>query len=395
MIKIKRACIWFVNLVMKGCQKLFGGLSNGIALTLLLAAQFALIAGALKILPNNTIAMAIAAWAITIVSTVLIGIKPITYFMIRFNRAEIEKEFEDKKKVEEIIQKYTNEEKKLNSELSNLKSEIAVKDSEIDTLKQSKYLVTNYSPSRKLELLTVSKSGNIVKEEDLYPLKNVKNENGKEIFSNIFPQKYYVGSLGRDIESSDNWRVFYSDNKLYKYGVGIELNDVYYAEDPNSNIIYFKNIKLSLLEDRREKMYGIYDPDENLTNHVWIVKRDYKGNYTIINEQQHNDFKKHYSGFQRNMAGVAIQNAIDKLCERFTEGLHKMLIARYGNSIRFVQDDENVDQIEWKTLSEGLRTNKDVKTFMNDLYLAFDSMQLCADNNPYLDKSLIPEQAGA
>lgn len=59
------------------------------------------------------------------------------------------------------------------------------------------------------------------------------------------------------------------------------------------------------------------------------------------------------------------------------------------------KDDEDFRHLNWKTLSEGMQTSKDVRAFMNDLYLAFDAMELCANNNPQLDKSLLTEQLSA
>ena len=285
---IKRVCKWVVSLVMKCSQKLFGGLSNGVAIILLLAAQFALIAGALKILPNEATAIAIAAWGITMVSTVTIGMKPITYFMTRFNRSEIEKEFRDKLEVERMIGEITDKKKELESQIQELNGELAKRDSELNTLRQTQYLVTSYKSSRELQILTVSKSGHIVKEEALYPLKEVKNSMGVELFSMNFPKVERIMRSDRDLKEDDNWRVFYSDNTPYKYGVGIKLDDIRYAI--NSNIIYFKNVKIERLNRQIENGGGDYDPNEDLTNHVWIVKRDDYANYSIINYQQHNDF---------------------------------------------------------------------------------------------------------
>lgn len=382
---------WLGSLIMKWSHKAFGWMSNGFAVIFLLAAQFALIAGVLKIIPNNAIAMAIAAWAITMVSTVTIGIKPITYFITRFNRSEIEKEFRDKLEVERMINEIIGKKKELESEILDLKGEVAKRDSELETLRQTQYLVTSYKSSRDLQLLTVSKSGHIVKEEALYPLKKTKNKKGVEVFNGNFPKVHRTLKSDRDLQENDNWRVFYSDNTLYKYGVGIKLNDICYAID--SNVIYFKNVKIVRL-NRQIDDGGDYDPNENLTNHVWIVKRDELGNYTIINNQQHNDFKKDYKGYQRAMTNDTIKTAIDNRCKDFTKGLHKILESKYGDSIHFVNDDENVDYLEWKTLYEG-STSKDVRAFTNDLNLAFDAMQLCADNELFLDKPLIPEQTSA
>ena len=259
---IKRVCKWVVSLVMKCSQKLFGGLSNGVAIILLLAAQFALIAGALKILPNEATAIAIAAWGITMVSTVTIGMKPITYFMTRFNRSEIEKEFRDKLEVERMIGEITDKKKELESQIQELNGELAKRDSELNTLRQTQYLVTSYKSSRELQILTVSKSGHIVKEEALYPLKEVKNSMGVELFSMNFPKVERIMRSDRDLKEDDNWRVFYSDNTPYKYGVGIKLDDIRYAI--NSNIIYFKNVKIERLNRQIENGGGDYDPNEDL-----------------------------------------------------------------------------------------------------------------------------------
>lgn len=379
---------WLGGLIMKWC----GWMSNGFAIILLLAAQFALIAGSLIIFPDNATAIALATWGITMVSIVTIGMKPITYFVTRINRSEIEKEFEDRKKVEEMIQRHTDEKRKLDKVVSDLKGEVAKRDSELDTLRQTQYLVTNYKSSRELQILTISKSGHIVKEEPLYPLKKVKNNDGIEIFSDNFPKEPRIIRSDRDIQEDNDWKVFYSDNTLYEYGVGIKLDNISYAID--SNIIYFKNVNLIRLK-RQIDDDGEYYPDEDLTNHVWIVSKDDLDNYTIINRQQHSTFKKRYRKFQRKMASKSIKSAIDELCKQFTDGLHKMLEARYGDNIRFVKNDEDFCHLNWKALSEGMQTSRDVRAFMNDLYLAFDAMELCANNNPQLDKSLIPEKTSA
>ncbi len=379
----------------------FVGLNHMLTIAIMLAMQFGLIVAVFKLFnvetSSESFAVAGFTWGITLVTVMLIGMKSMDYLMSRAHKTELEAKFIEKWRVKENIRKLNEEKERLNSKILDLNGELALKNDEIETMKQTQCLVTNYKSSRELQILTVSKSGHIVKEEPLYPLKKAKNKNGMEIFSKNFPQKSFLwGFLSRDIVSSDNWSVFYADNKLYKYGVGIKLDDVYYAVDLNSNIIYFKNIKLSLLADRREEPSdGIFIPDKNITNHVWIVEKNDKEDYKIINDRQHTYFRKTYKDFQRDSADYAIQGAIKNLCEYFTIGLHNMLIARYGNNIHFVKDDENVDNLDWKTLSEGLRTNKDVRTFMNDLYLAFDAMQLCADNNPNLDKALIPEQASA
>ncbi|MBR6814258.1 MAG: hypothetical protein IKM69_00420 [Alistipes sp.] len=391
-----KALKWFVGLIMKGCQKLFGWMSNGLAIIFLLAAQFALVAGVLKILPDNATAIAVAAWGITFVSTMTIGMKPITYFMTRYNRSEIEKEFQDRIEVAETIKQLVEEKNDKDKEIQELKGEVAMKDSELNTLRQTQYLVTNYKSSRELQILTVSKSGHIVKEEALYPLKHVKNKRGDEIFSDNFPKAPGRGFCfwnGNDLDENCKWRVFYSDNTLYKYGVGIKLDDVRYAID--SGVIYFKNVNLIRLSRHIENT-GDYDPKADLTNHVWIVERDENEDYTIKNHRQHFTFKKRYKGLQQQMASDSIESAIDELCKQFTDGLHKMLVARYGDNIHFVKkDDEDFRHLNWKTLSEGMQTSKDVRAFMNDLYLAFDAMELCANNNPQLDKSLLTEQLSA
>ncbi len=367
----------------------FVGLRHVITIIILLIIQIALMAlmkfvfGWFDIEKNpETIAIAMYTWGITLITTWLIGMKSMNYLMSRTYKSEHLKEFDVERRHMQDLEELQIQRDELNIKINELEGKLAEKDNEIETMKQIQQLVTNYESSEQLQLFTVSKSGYIVKEEALYPLKNIKelNEN--------FPRTEEFFS--RDIKADDNWRVFYSDNKLYKYGVGIKLEQLYFATKLNT--IYLKGIKFSRLV-RHDEDYNGYNPETNVANHVWIVKRDKKNKYTIINKQQHNDFKEHYRGYQQDIAGQAIQRAIDNFCESLTERLHEVLETRYGGRIKFVNDNENIENIRWQPFTEGLQTNSYLQVFMNDLYLAFKAMQLCTYNSQQLDNALIAQQA--
>ena len=249
---------------------------------------------------------------------------------------------------------------------------------EIDTMRQTQQFAPTFTSSRQLQVLTISKSGHLVKEEDLFPLKNTDK------FAENFPK--YQRRIGlRDLEQEDNYKVYLSQNKVYRYGVGVKFEDIKCAYDSRHNILYLKNLKLSRLV-RHENDFGHYRPEDDSTNHVWIVKQHNNGNYEIINDNQHQQFKHKYKNSQIDMAGKAIQDAIDNLCEFYTEGLCKLLQTRYGEKIYFINDETFDANLEWVSLSEGLiRYRFIISTFMNDLYLAFDTMELCCDTNKEID----------
>lgn len=372
----------------------FVGLRHVMTIIILLIIQIALMAlmkfvfGWFDTVKNPiTIAVAMYTWGITLITTWLIGMKSMNYLMSRVYKSEHLKEFDVERRHMQDLEELQIQRDELNIKINELEGKLVEKDNEIETMKQIQQLVTNYESSEQLQLFTVSKSGYIVKEEALYPLKNIKE------LSENFPGTYgdRMG-FGREIKADDNWRVFYSDNKLYKYGVGIKLEQLYFAT--KLNIIYLKGIKFSRLARHDEDCKG-YNPEVNVANHVWIVKRDKKNKYTIINKQQHNDFKEHYRGYQQDIAGQAIQRAIDNSCESLTERLHEVLETRYGGRIKFVNDNEDIENLRWQPLTEGLRTNSYLQIFMNDLYLTFKAMQLCANNNQQLDNALIAQQANA
>lgn len=262
--------------------------------------------------------------------------------------------------------------KKTNCELSN----------QIDTMLQTQQLVPQYKSARQLQVLTVSKSGHIVKEEELFPLKNLN------VFEENFPKNKKLKFFNTELEEDDKWRVFFSDNKVYRYGVGIKLEEIRCAIDTKSDILYLKNVKLSRL-NRLEDDYDGYIPEKDMTNHVWIIKKEKNGDFSIINDQQHNDFKRKYKAYQQDYAGQSIQNEIDNLCDFYTEGLQRILSSRYTDKFRFIGENENIGGVTWLSLSEGMKRHSHILTaFMNDLYLAFDAMELCADKNRDLDNAL-------
>lgn len=267
------------------------------------------------------------------------------------------------------------------AEIRKLQTENSILCDQINTIEQVQQLTQSYASERNLQLMKISKSGYIVKEDKLSSFTN------NEHFQENFPQS---NLLQRIFQNPNEWLVFYCNNKTYQYSIGFRLDDIRYAIDTNARIIYFKNVRLSRLAHIEED-YGEYDATHNDTNRVWIMSKDNNGEYTIINNDQHREFKDKYEEYQENATGNAIQDSIDKLCEYYTEGLHRILRQRYNNRIRFVEEEEIIRGVEWKTLSEGQRSNIDIALFMNELYLTFDTMILGAENNIDISNNSITE----
>lgn len=254
---------------------------------------------------------------------------------------------------------------------------------EIDIMKQTQQLIPQYKTARQLQVLTISKSGHLVKEENLLPLKQI------DYFVEDFPTlKLRIGFGRRDIEPKDNIKVFFSDNKIYTYSIGIKLDEILCAF--NNNCIYLRNVTLCRL-NRIEDDYKEYNPELDATNHVWVVTKK-ESRYQIINDPQHYSFKEKYKSHQRTVAGKTIQDAIANMCEYYTQGLRRILISRYGKQIHFTDDSEKIEDIQWMTLSDGIKISPKLSSFINDLYLTFDTMELCADKSRELDKALIPNR---
>lgn len=371
--------------------------------------QFALkmfgnIANAVKICIGTTIFFSLFVGMCSYVAPLLIGVEKSDAYIIGVAIAMVTfgitiwmydslKSFMPKSKEDE----YKYELEKLNKKIEESEQCLSVKigenaklRSEMETMKQAQLLVPKYSKERNLQLFKISKSGYVVKEEELFSYKDIEHDLSGTIkikFSDNFPKKIRVGWMDTEITKDDNWRVFYSDNEIYEYEIGIKLEEIQYTIDPISKIVYFQGVKLSRLNRIHNTTHL------NIANHVWIVKRDNKGQYKIMNELQHNDFKVKYRTYQRDITDRSIRSEIDdKLCELYTNGLHEILTARYGDKIRFVKDCESGNFNGWKPLSE---TNVAVETFISDLYLAFDTMKLCANNNKALDEAIEVRQIGA
>ena len=115
--------------------------------------------------------------------------------------------------------------------------------------------------------------------------------------------------------------------------------------------------------------------------------------YEIINNLQHSKFKNNYKQYQERETEKVIEEKIDEMCKFYTEGLWSILSIRYNNKIHFITDSEDMNKLEWKSITEGLRTNINIATFMKDLYLTFDTMEICAKNYQVLYNALLPEQS--
>lgn len=271
-----------------------------------------------------------------------------------------------------LSKSFKNQQRDYEAEIRRMQEENFILNNRYDTLAQIQQFETSCKSNMALQVMKVSKSGYMVKEEKLMPLMEMED------FRNDLPEQ-------KLFQDRNSWWVFYSDNTRYEYQIGIKLFDIQYAIDSNTNTIYFKNVNLCRLDRIANTNH-----QTNQSNHIWIVKRNNNNVYEIINNPQHSRFKNNYKQYQESETKKVIEEKIDEMCNFYTEGLWNILSRRYNNKIHFITDRED---LEWKSITEGLRTNINITTFMKDLYLTFDTMEICTQNYQVLYNALLPEQS--
>ena len=314
-------------------------------------------------------------WFVTLMSTILFAFKPLSSMMSKYNNGEADEEMALKMQIANL----SRMKDELNSQIAKLEDENRNLEDAVDTMKQTQQFIPEIQCDLRVQAFTVSKSGYVVKEEQLDLLRN--NEN---FSSQIPPTSWWQ----ENIQNVDRWKVFYAGKHTNKYEIGIDLNQVKFAVDRN-NKIYLKGVKLERLNRIAPTVSVVFNPNNSDINHTWIVDCDRNGDYKIINDRGFLNFKNIYEAYQDHSVVNSIQSEIDNLCKRGTDGLQKLLKNVYRNNIKFINEGDSVDgQLEWRPITNGLQSNVNITRFMADLLIAFNAINMYTSNNEELDNAL-------
>lgn len=360
---------------------------------ILFAVQFILIAGVFKLFDITSDEAKIAVgfmWGITMITTMLIGMKPMTFLISRFSENELVQKYE----VKHVIDKLKAERNSLDEQLQELKAAAAKKDAEIKTMEQTQQFIPQIKDSIELSAFTISKSGYMVKQEKFTPLMNhpdyIKSLEPIQTFTFVQTVKKAVDEYKN--KDKDNWQVFYVGKHINKYSIGINLDKVKYRIDEATGKVSFYKLELSVL-------HGIaLSPEEeralqDAINHTWIINPDErKGTCDIKNDREYSLFKTEYAKQQKYIVAKSIENEANNLCKIGTEGLQSLLKEVYKDKIEFINEDDTLDMYP---LIGGMGNNQIAIRLIADLIIALKAIKLYTSNTESLDNALIPEQASA
>lgn len=317
-------------------------------------------------------AISILTCFLTLCITATIGLKPLNFIMSQYNRLE----FKEENKLRDEIESLKGKNEDYLEQIKTLKGEKIALNNRISTMQQSQQLVPHFNFDRAILAFKVSKSGFVVKEEPLLKCTYVT-----DFHQNCPKPKWFW-------QDNSKWQVFYADCTTYEYAIGIHLDSIEYAVN-DDNILYFRNIELQRIDRIGDSFTGknASELQEDI-NYTWIIKKNQREEYKIINNNNHRIFKREYCKKQKWITGTSIEREIDNLCNQWTKGLINVLYTRYGNQVVFInKNSPSSQELEWKPLSIGLQSNRDVMTLINDMYLAFDTMSLTSNNSKILDQT--------
>ena len=193
-------------------------------------------------------------WFVTLMSTILFAFKPLSSMMSKYNNGEADEEMALKMQIANL----SRMKDELNSQIAKLEDENRNLEDAVDTMKQTQQFIPEIQCDLRVQAFTVSKSGYVVKEEQLDLLRN--NEN---FSSQIPPTSWWQ----ENIQNVDRWKVFYAGKHTNKYEIGIDLNQVKFAVDRN-NKIYLKGVKLERLNRIAPTVSVVFNPNNSDINHT-------------------------------------------------------------------------------------------------------------------------------
>jgi hypothetical protein len=237
-------------------------------------------------------------------------------------------------------------------ELEHLNSEL---ERRIDTWAQTTSVPANINLSFKVETMTYSKSGYIVKEE---PLDRFLDDPAYKLADKTgFLDKLtkWLDSLSHPGEK----KVLYIGKYYIKASIGIDFTHIKFSvQDGVLTLFGVRFTKLNDLAITR---------DEDEVNHCWLLNET-SVDININPSEFYREFTEAYSEYREKEAQELLEKEVQMLCERYTEVFRSNLVARFPG-IEFCDHIES-SPATWYSLKEHMQDERVFPIASNMLLMA-------------------------
>lgn len=262
-------------------------------------------------------------------------------------------------------------EESLNARIAKLESEKRDLEQKLESADQTRRFFDEIKFEEKLELLEVSSSGYIVKEEDFQSVCN--NTTLAPLVPNTLRQEVreFLGKWGeKHITPKEKRSMLFIEKARHKFSIGIRLSDIHYAIDPSTGTIYLSGLELSILHDTSAELKR----KQGDISHCWVVTTDSNGDSTIKNASTYNRLENAYRQMQIDSTTEMVERNTKAQCLAYTKGVQESLRQRYPN-LRFVPVSERGQySLNWQAIRFG-GNDPQVTRIITDMVLGLHFLQ--------------------
>ena len=211
-----------------------------------------------------------------------------------------------------------------------------------------------------LELIRVDTAGYIVKEQLI--------ENVLEILdlNQNYPQP---GDLQRRLDLNIPDKIFYVKEKQHRQTFGIDLRELWYAEDEDN--VYICGLTFGVLHS-----YNNLPPNGGVD---FCVLENTNANIVesrFITSNNYDEFKNEYKNYHNQLFEQEMNEKANSICEQLTSKMHNMLQSKYTN-LEFVtlERKNELNDLTWNRFSRIRDSSSRVVRIACDIFTGLDMVK--------------------
>ena len=252
-----------------------------------------------------------------------------------------------------------NKEKELNQRIKELENEIQKYADERDMNRMVNETLNTVQMLARLELIQVDTAGYLVKDQLIHDVCEISELNQAYPHPSKIKEKL-------DVNIPD--KIFYVKEKQHRQTFGIDLRELFYAE--NNDKVYICGLTFGMLHS-----YDNLPPNGGVDFCVLENTNANRLESRFITSSNYDVFKNEYKDYHNQLFIQEMDEKANSICEKFTSNMHNKLESRYEN-IKFVKNKDEYRRLHWKTFSSiGDSSSRVVPCIAYDIFIGLNMLR--------------------
>ena len=252
-----------------------------------------------------------------------------------------------------------NKEKELNQRIKELENEIQKYADERDMNRMVNETLNTVQMLARLELIQVDTAGYLVKDQLIHDVCEISELNQAYPHPSKIKEKL-------DVNLPD--KIFYVKEKQHRQTFGIDLRELFYAEDNDK--VYICGLTFGMLHS-----YDNLPPHGGVDFCVLENTNANRLESRFITSSNYDVFKNEYKDYHNQLFIQEMDEKANSICKKFTSNMHNMLKSRYVN-LEFVKNKDEYERLHWKPFSSiGDSSSRVVPRIAYDIFTGLNMVR--------------------